>query len=243
MHELPRAAAAGQSFGASRSSATPRCPHGGAAVIELRPYQKDCVRRIREALRRVLRVLLASPTSSGKTVVFAWLSMAVAEHGSRILILGHRQEIVDQISDTLQTFKVPHGIIAPGHPASDAPVQVAMALTLANRLHHYAGQFDLVVVDEAHHSVAHTWQRILSAFPTAYVLGVTATPERLDGKPLRDIYDALAMGPTTALQATARLDRPRSGPRRAGQARPPLPQGLGLACRQCLRKRGPHGCH
>ena len=78
-------------------------------MIQLRPYQEDCVRRIREALRRVFRILLASPTASGKTVMFAWLSMAVAQHGSRILILGHRQEIVEQISDTLRAFGVPHG--------------------------------------------------------------------------------------------------------------------------------------
>ena len=107
-------------------------------MIELRPYQEDCVTRIRNALRRVRRVLLAAPTASGKTIMFVWLSMAVAAHGARILILAHRQEITDQISDALTAFGVPHGIVAPGCPPSGEAVQVAMVLTLANGLHQYA---------------------------------------------------------------------------------------------------------
>jgi superfamily II DNA or RNA helicase len=168
------------------------------SVPQLRPYQVDCVTRIRDALRRSRRVLLGSPTASGKTIMFVWLAMAVAARGSRILILGHRQEIVEQISDALTAFGVMHGIIAPGHPPNSAPVQVAMVLTLANRLNQYAGQFDLVIVDEAHHSVAETWKRILGRFSDAYVLGVSATPERLDGKPLKDLYDELVAGPSVA---------------------------------------------
>jgi superfamily II DNA or RNA helicase len=168
-----------------------------SSIPELRPYQVDAVGRVRDALRRSRRVLLASPTGSGKTIMFAWLAMAVAAHGSRILILAHRQEIADQISEALTAFSVPHGLIAAGRPTSGEPVQVAMVLTLVNRLHRYdvVDIYDLVVVDEAHHSVASSWQRILAAFPRAYVLGVTATPERLDGRPLRDLYDELVMGP------------------------------------------------
>jgi superfamily II DNA or RNA helicase len=172
-------------------------------VIELRPYQQDCIRRIREALAgnsqpdRKRRVMLASPTASGKTVMFAGLAMAIAAHGNRILILAHRQKITEQISETLNAFNVPHGSSPRDHRRIE-PVQVAMVMTLANRLDQYAGGFHLVVTDEAHHSVAPTWSRILVAFPHAYVLGVSATPERLDGKPLRDLYDELVIGPSVA---------------------------------------------
>src|SRR5208282_6830422 len=70
-------------------------------------------------------------------------------------------------------------------PNDDAPVQVASVMTMAKRLDWYrAKPFDLVVIDEAHHAIAPTWGRILEAFPEAYILGVTATPERLDGKGL-----------------------------------------------------------
>jgi superfamily II DNA or RNA helicase len=168
-------------------------------VPALRPYQTDCVARIRDALRRSRRVLLTSPTGSGKTVMFCWLAMAVAAHGSRILVVAHRIEIVDQISEALTAFGVAHGVIAPGRAANGEPVQIAMVLTLANRLRHgVVDIYDLVVVDECHHSVASTWQRILAAFPQAYVLGVTATPERLDGRALKDLYDELVSGPTIA---------------------------------------------
>jgi superfamily II DNA or RNA helicase len=168
-----------------------------SSIPELRPYQTDAVGRVRDALRRSRRVLLTSPTGSGKTIMFAWLACAVAAHGSRILILAHRTELAHQISEALTAFGVAHGLIAAGRPTSGEPVQVAMVLTLINRLYrHNVVDYDLVVVDEAHHSVASSWQRILAAFPQAYLLGVTATPERLDGRPLRDLYDELVMAPT-----------------------------------------------
>jgi superfamily II DNA or RNA helicase len=74
-------------------------------------YQEQVVTQIRDALRRCRRVL-ASPTGSGKTIMFVWLAMAVAAHAAGILILGHRQKIVDQVSEALRAFDEPHGIIA-----------------------------------------------------------------------------------------------------------------------------------
>jgi DNA repair protein RadD len=165
-------------------------------VIELRGYQQDCIMRIRDALRRCRRVLLQSPTGSGKTIMFVWLAMAIAAHGARVLILGHRQEIVDQVSAALTAFSVEHGIIAAGHAETAAPVQIASVMTLVRRLDHYRDTIDLVVVDEAHHSAAATWQRVLATYPNALILGVSATPERLDGKPLNDLYRELVIGPT-----------------------------------------------
>ena len=80
------------------------------------PFQQNCVTRIRDALRRCRRVLLASPAGSGKTIMFVWLAMAVAGHGACILRLAHREEIAEQISAAL-AFAVPHGIITPGRAA------------------------------------------------------------------------------------------------------------------------------
>ena len=128
-------------------------------------------------------------------MIFGWLAATVAAHGSRVLILAHRQEIVDQIGDALAAVGVPHGVIAAGRPATEAAVQIASVMTLVRRLGRYAGAFDLLVVDEAHHSAAGSWRAILDAYPSALVLGVTATPERLDGRPLDDIYAELVLGP------------------------------------------------
>lgn len=83
--------------------------------ITLRPYQETAITQIREALWRVGRVLLVSPTGSGKTILFYWLTIAILAHGARVLLLGHRQEIVDQIA-ALAAFDIKHGLIAPGHP-------------------------------------------------------------------------------------------------------------------------------
>jgi DNA repair protein RadD len=166
--------------------------------ITLRPYQKRAVTEIRSAFasgkRRVLHV---SPTGSGKTVLFGHIVNETMRRGKRCLITGHRIEIVEQISDTLADFSVPHGIIAPGYLETEEPVQVASIATLTRRIERHQ-HYDLLVVDETHHAVAKSWHQIIQAMPNAYVLGVTATPERLDGRGLGDIFDAMVLGPTVA---------------------------------------------
>jgi superfamily II DNA or RNA helicase len=169
-------------------------------IPTLRDYQHQIVVDLRAALRRSRRVLLASPTGSGKTCVFAWLACAVAEHGARIWIVAHRQEIVDQISAALTAFGVAHGFISAGRSETAVSVQVAMVATLARRLERHQGDLpDLLIIDEAHHATAATWRRIIDLLPEdALILGVTATPERLDGKPLSDIFRELVIGPSVA---------------------------------------------
>ena len=83
---------------------------------------------------------------------------------------------------------VAHGRIQPGHAMTDDLVQVGMVQTVARRLEAIPAPA-LLVIDEAHHAVAGTWAKIAAAWPNAKVLGVTATPERLDGVGLRDAFD------------------------------------------------------
>jgi superfamily II DNA or RNA helicase len=165
----------------------------------LRAYQDDGVARIRgEFARGALRVLYTAPTGSGKTVLFSYVVSNAVARGKRVCILGHRQEIVDQIDESLFRFGVPHGLIAAGREETfETSVYVASVATLARRSAKY-GPFDLLVIDEAHHAVAGTWRKIITAHPDARILGVTATPERLDGKGLKDIFDTLVLGPSTA---------------------------------------------
>src|SRR6202011_5832209 len=92
---------------------------------------------------------------------------------------------------------VPHGVIAPGFPSTPESVQVASVQSLVRRLDQY-DSYDLVVVDECHHAVAGTWQRIIGALPRARLVGVTATPERLDGRGLGDAFETMVFGPTTS---------------------------------------------
>jgi len=172
-------------------------------VIELRPYQADAIERVREALRSGCRApLLVAPTGAGKTIMFSYVAAGAAAKGKRVLILCHRKELIRQASRKLYDAGVEHGIIAPGFTPTRDLVQVASVQTLARRLAKAREPFDLIVVDEAHHAIAGQWATVAEAYPDARMLGVTATPERLDGRGLGveagGCFDALVMGPTVA---------------------------------------------
>jgi superfamily II DNA or RNA helicase len=178
--------------------------------MKLRDYQQQAVDDISAAyLTGARRPLLVAPTGAGKTVIFSHITQNESRAGHRVTILVHRQELVDQTSRALSRYGVPHGVIQGGRTDSRAnAVQVASVQTLARRLEKYA-QPDLVIVDEAHHAAAGTWGRVLAHYEGARVLGVTATPERLDGKGLAASFDRLIMGPDVAdLIARGYLSRP-----------------------------------
>ena len=164
-------------------------------TVELRDYQRDLVERIRAAFARHRRVIAVSPTGSGKTVSFAHISANAIVKGKRAYIVAHREEIVEQISAALDRSGVRHGRIQPGHRQTDDLCQVAMVQTLARRLDRVPAP-DLITIDEAHHAVAGTWGRVAAAYPRARILGVTATPQRLDGRGLGDAFDVMVLGPT-----------------------------------------------
>ena len=165
-----------------------------APAAILRPYQVEGVAAIRAAFTQCRRVLFVLPTGGGKTVCFAFITAHAAAKGNRVIVLAHRQEITDQISIALSAQGVPHGRIQPGHKPTDDLVQVGMVQTVARRLDAIPAP-TLLVIDECHHAVAGTWTKITAAWPNAKVLGVTATPERLDGVGLRDAFDQLVVGP------------------------------------------------
>lgn len=166
--------------------------------VTLRPYQEAGVTQLRyEYWQGRKSVLYCLPTGGGKTVVFSHIAESAARKGNRICILVHRQELVSQSSDSLTNIGVAHGVIAAGTPMDlSHSVQVASVQTLVRRLHLIPPNFfQLLVVDEAHHAVAGSWATVIQHYADAKVLGVTATPERLDGRGLGDIFDALVLGP------------------------------------------------
>lgn len=167
--------------------------------LTLRPYQQQAVHDLRLAIRAGARApLLVAPTGMGKTVIMADILRSIASRGRTAMVLVHRRELIAQTSAKLTLADVPHGIIAAGVASADAPIQVASVQTLARRLQHIAAQPDLIVIDEAHHAIAGTWGRTLSHWPDALRLGVTATPLRRDGRGLREVFDHLVLGPSTA---------------------------------------------
>ena len=134
-------------------------------------------------------------TGGGKTFVFSYIARNAMIKGKRVLILVHRSELVDQSSQSLTELGVPHGLIAAKRTMDkNHLVQVASVQTLINRLADFTPP-DLIITDEAHHAVAGSWKKIRDAYPDALNLGVTATPERLDGKGLGDVFDDMVRGP------------------------------------------------
>lgn len=158
----------------------------------LRPYQEDGFRRVLEAYKRgAKRVLMVLATGGGKTTVFGKLIEQTAERNHRSLILVHRRELATQAANRLQEFGVRYGMImANTTPTPYAPVQIATVQTLVRRKLPQAG---LIVCDEAHLSTAETWAQTLAQYPNAKVLGVTATPWRMGGKPLAGAYDEVVV--------------------------------------------------
>lgn len=165
--------------------------------LTLRDYQTRAIHDLRIAYRQGARSpLLVLPTGGGKTIVFSAITQGAVDRGRRVLILVHRRELIRQASAKLTAAGVPHGIIAAGFPASDQLVQIASVQTLVRRLGGMAWAPDLIVIDEAHHAVAGTWASVLSHWPEAFRLGVTATPVRRDGRGLGEMFDRLVLGPT-----------------------------------------------
>ena len=166
--------------------------------MQLRWYQDQAVSDLRLAIRAVQSALLVMPTGAGKTVVFTEIAQLAKTNGKKVLILVHRRELVAQASAKLKKIGVKHGTISAGSKPSQHWVQVASVQTLVRRLNTYNWRPDLIIVDEAHHAVAGSWERCLAHYKDAKVVGVTATPSRLDGRGLGSHFSTLVQGPSVA---------------------------------------------
>ena len=178
--------------------------------MELYDYQRRDVHRLRQAFASGTRsVVYQLPTGGGKTVVAGHIASGLARNGRRALVLVHRRELVRQFCDTLGKAGLAgeFGVIAAGRAETPwARFQVASVQSLARRAARPAHKPDFVIVDEAHHAKARTWEKVMARYPDSRVLGLTATPGRLDGKPLGDHFDRLVQGPSIAeLVALKRL--------------------------------------
>ena len=166
--------------------------------MELRPYQAQAVSGLRDALRTADSALLVMPTGAGKTVVFTEIARLATEKNKTVFVLVHRRELINQASDKLTKAGVDHGIIAAGFDRSSHSVQVCSVQTLVRRLSTVTTAPDLVIIDEAHHAVAGSWEKVIQHFQDARIVGVTATPSRLDGRGLGSHFSTLVQGPYVA---------------------------------------------
>jgi DNA repair protein RadD len=172
--------------------------------IELRAYQRDAVERVFALVKNgTRRVLLVAPTGAGKTICLAAIAVDVISRGQHLLVLAHRFELIDQTVGKLVASGVPLdsiGVVMPAASAAHlksgarrnpgAPIQVASIDTLRG----WVGKrgmplADWIIIDEAHRAAAQSYRSIVAAYPNAVVIGLTATPWRLDGQGLADMFD------------------------------------------------------
>lgn len=144
--------------------------------MQLRNYQNSSILALRDEFKQHRRSLLVMPTGSGKTAVFTSIAKASKK---RVLILAHRVELIDQITERLGKYDTER-------------IKVGMVQTIAKRGCEIEPEF--IIIDEAHHAVAGSWNKITERYPSAYILGVTATPCRLDGKGLALAFDSMIEG-------------------------------------------------
>lgn len=165
--------------------------HDVSLGMELRDYQSKLKADTYTAWRHHRRVCMQLPTGGGKTRIIADIVRDIVEAGKTANILVHRHALVGQMTQALVDVGVmPHAIVA-GSIDRRAPCYVSMVQTATRRVLPYT---DVLIVDECHHAVSSSYRKILSRH-TGKQLGVTATPERLDGKGLEDQYDELVVGP------------------------------------------------
>jgi superfamily II DNA or RNA helicase len=163
-------------------------------MTELRSYQIDFVNAYAHAVAAgQQRIIGFAPTGSGKTVIASEIARQTTSAGGRLLVLAHRREIVHQTVEKLFRFGLDAGVILAGDPMRlHEPVQVASIQTLhARAVRGTAIELppaELVILDEAHHCPAETYQKIIAAYPAATILGLTATPARADGRGLGGIF-------------------------------------------------------
>lgn len=167
--------------------------------LELRPYQEQAKESVLQAWKDGTRkTLLVLPTGTGKTIVFASITEERVRHGSRVLILAHRGELLEQAADKL---KKATGLGCAVEKAEQTckgqwyRVVVGSVQTLMRerRLSSFPETyFDTIIIDEAHHCISESYQKVLSHFPGADVLGVTATPDRGDMRDLGEYFEGIA---------------------------------------------------
>jgi superfamily II DNA or RNA helicase len=172
-------------------------PELGPCAVTPREYQARAIRDLRAEIAKGSRyVLLVAPTGAGKTVCAGLVIRSAIEKGGEVLVLAHRSELLDQMYATCERVGIPRAwlqVIRGGDKRRNpgARVHIASVDTLRN----WVGtgrlpKVRVIVIDEAHRSAAAGYVKIREAYPDAIVIGLTATPWRLDGKALDTLYTA-----------------------------------------------------
>lgn len=166
-------------------------------MTALRPYQETLYKNARESLVNNRAVLLQLATGGGKTPVMAAMCESVTQKEKRAWIVVPRKELLNQASAHLSKWGVSHGIIAAGQIESRAfKIHVVSKDTLIRRYDKIKNWPDLMLIDEAHLYIDRQIEIISHLPESSKIIGMTATPERLDGRGLSEVYSGLIEGPS-----------------------------------------------
>ena len=159
-------------------------------MIKLRPYQQLTIDRVIACIKQGIKsIIIQAGTGAGKTIIASRIIKGADAKGSRVLFLAHRTELITQCSEKLHDLGIHHGIIKPGfQPNISAKVHIASIGTLVNRSFPAP---DIIIIDEAHHARAASYEKIIARYPDALLLGLTATPARTDGKGLGTLFKTI----------------------------------------------------
>lgn len=152
----------------------------------LRDYQKTIIENCRDAFKNGYKKLCCVlPCGAGKTAIFCYLAYlnTIKKPDNRVLILLHRKELLKQTIEAFKSFQI-----------SIDHINVVMIQSFKNSLKTGVKPYSLIIIDECHHATSNSFKTVLSAYSKTAIIGFTATPARLDGKPLGEIFDQLIAG-------------------------------------------------
>lgn len=154
--------------------------------LTLRNYQQTIVNNCRDAFKNGFhRLCCVLPCGAGKTAIFCYIAYlnTIKKPDNRVLILLHRKELLKQTIEAFQTFQI-----------NTDHIDIATIQSFKNTLKTGVKSYSLIIIDECHHATSNSFQRVLSAYSGVPLIGFTATPARLDGKSLGEIFDKLIIG-------------------------------------------------
>lgn len=173
-------------------------PSLGPCRMTLRPYQEEFIEGVREEFRKGKRSTLAIlPTGCGKTVCFGMIARLTIEKGGRVLILAHRDTLIEQAVEKLDELGIEAGIEMADQRARalfepDAVVATVQTMQRKRLASWAPDYFNLVITDEAHHAISPSYLNVYKHFAKARHLGVTATADRGDGECLSQVFESVA---------------------------------------------------
>lgn len=166
-------------------------------MIQLRPYQIECVEKIKESFLEFNRVLVVLSVAAGKTIIFNEVAKSFIKNKGRVLVLAHREELLSQAAEKMSLFNdIEYTVIKSGFETDmDKYYYVGSVQSLyrPKRLKKFPRDyFSLIITDESHHLTCDTYQAILKYFKNYKLLGVTATERKSEAKKFASMFDTKA---------------------------------------------------